>query len=123
MQKNCDRTILYSLIIEVSDSKENSRNNLEARNNVTITIEDALRPPIFFFFFLTLRFFREIISHYAQLSKRLPTEPKYADQQGVKDTTTRWNQYKVKRSVGCVVTVIKMRERRGKKKGMAKKGK
>lgn len=51
MQKNCDRTILYSLIIEVSDSKENSRNNLEARNNVSITIEDALRPPIFFFLF------------------------------------------------------------------------
>lgn len=51
MQKNCDRTILYSLIIEVSDSKENSRNNLEARNNVSITIEDALKATYFFFSF------------------------------------------------------------------------
>lgn len=56
--------IIYSLIIEGNDSKEKQR-NLGTRS-VRIRTEDALRPPIFLFFsFLTLRFVREIISHYA----------------------------------------------------------
>lgn len=43
--------------------------------------------------------------------------PKYADQQGVKDTTTRC--VGIRQRAGCAVAVTKMRER--KEKGMARK--